>query len=161
MKLRVIGAPQRFGAEIGAHRRPLLTHSYKVSQKDFEARHLTETWSNMIKHFGHDGSVSYESFNLQFSGSVGDDLRRIGIAIGSSNDPSKRWPPAYWAQMIHLISDSYPELQIVLFGTVADKQLSNYIIENCPNSKMHDMTGRDVDQIPRIRICKLLISSRL
>ena len=44
--------------------------------------------------------------------------------------------------MIHLISDSYPELQIVLFGTVADKQLSNYIIENCSNSKMHDMTGK-------------------
>ena len=136
----LIGAPQRFGCVIGKTYRPVLSHYYSCSLEEFNSTHLTHTWGNMVKKFGLKEKISFKSFKIlnrpkKLSG-------KIGIAIGSSNEPNKRWSAEYWIEFIKLIMKSHPELQIFLYGTVNDYKQAKNILAECADFGIQSLIGK-------------------
>jgi len=136
----VVGSPQRFGLEFAGKSRPFLTNSLKVSTTDFNSRHLTKTWEQMIQAFGFLGKVTYEPFLLH-SSTTKKSVFKIGIALGSSNNPAKRWPTKYYIQLIHLICEYQSDICITLYGTKSDFLESRKILEASVNLPLKNLVG--------------------
>jgi heptosyltransferase II len=135
----VIGAPQRFGMQVGDKFRPFLTDKYKIDVKRFEGRHLCETWEKMVNLFGLDQKVTYEPFkglNLSLRGN------KIGIILGSSNNSQKRWKIDYWIGLIKLIQANDLNHKVSIYGTGDDSDYAEKILMTLGNSKIHDLTGK-------------------
>ena len=138
----LIGSPQRFGVEIAGNKRPLLTHSLKVSKKEFESRHLSKTWEAMIEQFGYKDKVNYEPFSFTHINKHQKNQIKIGVAIGSSNNPRKQWPVEHWSELIRLIKENHPTLDVFLYGVIHDKKLSSQIMENSGLKRANSFVGK-------------------
>ena len=138
----LIGSPQRLGLEFSNRKRLLLTNFYKVNKKAFNSKHLTKTWEDMIKEFGFLGKVSFEPFHLTTLREAKKDQFKIGIALGSSNNPSKQWPINYWIDLIRLLKKHYPRFEIYLFGMPSDIENSSLIIEKSNNVRIVNLVGK-------------------
>ena len=129
----IIGSPQRFGLKLSGKKRPFLTNSLTVKDAEFHSQHLTKTWEQMIRGFGFLGNVSYEPFVLSDFGRVQITSLKIGIALGSSNNPAKQWPVSEWIHLIKLLGEHESSIKVVLYGTKSDFGLSSRILtQDCP-----------------------------
>ena len=138
----LIGSPQRFGVEIAGNKRPFLTHSLKVPQKEFESRHLSKTWEAMIEQFGHKDKATYEPFSVTHINRHQKNQIKLGVAIGSSNNPRKQWPVKHWSELIRLINENHPTLDVFLYGVMHDKELSSQIMENSGLKRANCFVGK-------------------
>lgn len=128
----IIGSRQRLGLKFSCKKRPFLTDSFKIDRTDFNSQHLTKTWGQMIKKFGFLGNVSFEPFILKTSEEKKKDQLKIGIALGSSNNPAKQWPVDNWIQLVKLLGVHESDIQFVLYGMKSDYGLSSQILaQNC------------------------------
>ena len=128
----IIGSPQRLGLELSGKRRPFLTDSFKIDRTDFNSQHLTQTWGQMINKFGFLGKVSFEPVTFKNPKEKKKDQLKIGIALGSSNNPAKQWPVDNWIHLVQLLSEHESDIQFVLYGMKSDYGLSSQILaQNC------------------------------
>ena len=128
----IIGSPQRLGLELSGKKRPFLTDSFKIDRTDFNSQHLTQTWGQMINGFGFLGKVSFEPFIFKNPKEKKKDQLKIGIALGSSNNPAKQWPVDNWIQLVRLLGAHESDIQFVLYGMKSDYGLSSQILDqNC------------------------------
>ena len=128
----IIGTPQRLGLELSGKRRPFLTDSFKIDRTDFNSQHLTQTWGQMINKFGFIGKVSFEPFIFKNPKEKKKDQLKIGIALGSSNNPAKQWPVDNWIHLVKLLGEHESDIQFVLYGMKSDYGLSIQILaQNC------------------------------
>ena len=138
----IVGSPQRLGMEFSDRYRPFLSHSFKVGKTDFNSQHLTKTWEQMINEFGFLGKVTFEPFILNKPKGKKKNQLRIGIALGSSNNPSKQWPINCWIEFIRLINDHSRGCALYIFGMNSDIENSNLIVEECKNVEIINYCGK-------------------
>ena len=134
-----LSSSQRLGLCIGSKWRPLLTHKFNVPRLDFEGRHLSETWEMMAKAFGLKQKVSYKPFRMKLNS---QKEKKIGIAIGSSNNPIKQWKSASWLELCDLINEMYTNYSICIYGTNSDRDLSKELIRSSRMNKMKSLAGK-------------------
>jgi len=60
------------------------------------------------------------------------DRRQIVLAPGAEFGPAKRWPAAYFGELAKLILNRFPTAQIVLLGSVKDKEVCDEIFAMAP-----------------------------
>lgn len=138
----IIGSPQRFGLKFSGKQRPFLTNTLCVKDTEFHSRHLTKTWEQMIRKFGFSENVSYEPFALSSFDSVQRKSFKIGIALGSSNNPAKQWPVNHWVDLVKLIGEHDLGIRVVLFGTRSDFGLSRQILSHVCQNDIDDFVGQ-------------------
>ena len=139
----LIGAPFKLGLVVSPKERPLLTHSIRVSRNDFLKVHQTKTWERLVQSFGFDGEVCYEKFDILDSAKPkGVLLKRVGIAIGSSNQKEKQWPAEYWAEFINKFLLEMSDYQICLFGVARDSGLSQILMDLDPGERILNFVGK-------------------
>ena len=109
---------------------------------EFNSRHLTKTWEQMIQNFGYSGKVSYQPFSVNRSPQKNNSTIKVGIALGSSNNPKKRWPTSYYIELIKFISEYQKDVNISLFGTKADSFASSQILNGTYNFTVENYVGR-------------------
>lgn len=155
----IIGSPQRFGLELSGRKRSFLTNTLSVKDSEFHSQHLIKTWEQMIREFGFLGKVSYDPFALSVSGIVQRKSFKIGIALGSSNNPAKQWPVKHWINLIRLLFEHESDLQVVLYGTKSDSHLSSQILSSDFLNCIDDLVGQTsiVQLAKEFSACSLVI----
>ena len=158
----LIGAPQRLGLEIENKARFGLTDSFKINSSEFNSTHLTKTWEKMIRNFGFDENVSFESFhnNLHpLSFNTAKDKKVIGISLGSSNNPAKQWSVEKWSELILLIQEKYNIDHFILLGVNIDTPNSEEIEKLCVAVKINNRVGKTnlLQLIEEFRKCFMVI----
>ena len=155
----VIGAQQRFGLEIGRKKRWALTDKLRIKKNEFYSVHQTKSWEKLICNFGYNGNISLEPFKISQMQSEGDDRRRIGVAIGSSNNPSKQWPLRNWAEFLLLLRSKYPDSEIGLYGTSSDAIIAKEITTRCKDANIQDYVGKTTlsELLKHFSCCKIIV----
>ena len=67
---------------------------------------------------------------------------RIGLICGSENSPEKRWSVERWRELIALLFEAFPQLEIRLFGTAKDAAVTARVAENLDASRLVDRAGK-------------------
>ena len=155
----IIGSQQRFGLKLSGKKRPFLTNTLIVKDSEFHSQHLTETWEQMIREFGFLGNVSYKPFALNGFVKVERKSFKIGIALGSSNNPAKQWPDNNWIDLINLIGDHHCDIQVVLYGTKSEFGLSIQILSSICFPYVENLVGQTsiVQLAEEFTACSLVI----
>ncbi len=145
-------APQRFGIERPGKSRFKLTHRYKLPEQYDEAQHhQLSLWEDYLRHFGLNAPPDRSPLAAVSDRSQGP----IGLIAGSENLPAKRWPVNHWRALIAAL----PGQTFVLFGTAADRAITDRIAEGHPADRVENLAGRtDLNQFAeRLRTCRLLV----
>lgn len=157
----IIGSPQRFGLKLSGKKRPFLTNALCIDLAEFNSQHLTITWESMIRKFGFLENISYEPFMLSVSDRVKTvtTTLKIGIALGSSNNPAKQWPVNSWIQLIHLLVERESDIKVVLYGTKSDFGLSSQILAQNRFNVIRNLVGQTsvVQLAEEFSACTLVI----
>lgn len=139
----IIGAKLRFGM-VRKHLRPLLNARWKVPE-EMTQFHQTRVWEGLLRNFGLKEETDLSALP-RLEGPKGKSIEkiRIGLAPGSNNTPSKRWPVESWIVICeNLISESQgKEITLELFGTNQDKSLCASIKHSLPSSLCIDHAGK-------------------
>ena len=135
------GAAHRFGLKLPGRQRPLLTHSYEPEPKLLKgegALHQSEIWTRMCKRFGLGEKVDYSPLVE----SEDPSRLKIGIVLGSENNPAKRWPTDNWSELCRLFLESGDSLAVTLYGTDKEKSDAYRISSELKAPRLTDMTGK-------------------
>ncbi len=146
------GAPQRFGIERPGKRRFRLTHHYPLPKAyDETQHHQLSLWEDYLRHFGLNAPPDRSPLAAVRDRRAGP----IGLIAGSENQPAKRWPVNHWRALI----EELPGHRFVLFGTAADRAITDRIAEGYPASRVENLAGRtDLNAFAeRLRACSLLV----
>jgi ADP-heptose:LPS heptosyltransferase/lauroyl/myristoyl acyltransferase len=153
----LMGATHRLGVQMPSTKRPLLSNVFKVplGSVNFQETHQVVIWEKMARHFGLSSKVSYAP--LFSEGNVG--ASKIGILLGSSNNPSKCWSSDRWTNLCKLYLAECKELQIFLYGTTNDTKVGLEVIEECKTKQIVNMTGETslLELIKEFTSCKFII----
>ena len=84
---------------------------------------------------------------------------KIGIALGSSNNPAKQWPVNSWIQLIHLLVERESDIKVVLYGTKSDFGLSSQILAQNRFNVIRNLVGQTsvVQLAEEFSACTLVI----
>jgi heptosyltransferase II len=155
LEATLAGCPQRFGILKPGRKRPLLTSAYRVPPGFDEAHHhQLEVWENFLRHFGLHVPVDSSPFPAPAAASQNPP---IGLIAGSENDPSKRWPAAYWRRLI----EAFPSERFVLFGTAADAAITSAVAAGLDPARVSDLAGKTdlMAFAAALSGCRLLVSN--
>lgn len=146
--------PQRFGLVRPGHPRPLLTHGYRrPSGTDPRTQHQLDEWVELVRHFGLEVPIDRRPSNSPAPGGA----PRVGLICGSENHPAKRWPATHWSALIQ----RFPDVSFVLFGTPADRAITDTVTAACAGARVENLAGRTTlrDFGERLRTCTVLVSN--
>lgn len=147
-------APQRFGIQRPGKPRFRLTHRFRLDGGHDEARmHQLALWENFLRHFGLRAAPDRRPLVARSGPGNGP----IGLIAGSENLPAKRWPVRHWRALI----EALPGQSFILFGTIADRVITESVASGLPVDRVEDLAGRtDLMQfIDRLQSCRLLIAN--
>lgn len=143
LEARIIGAPQRFGMLRAGKKRPFLTDVWNVPANiDERENHQTHVWLQCLRYFGLKEEIDYTSYSNLFNIDVNKKQESIGLICGTENSPEKRWPINHWRQLINLFLKNHPELNIYLFGTPRDKEVTSQVSEGFDANKVINLAGK-------------------
>ncbi len=145
-------APQRFGIERPGRSRFKLTHRFTLPVNyDERQHHQLSLWEDFLRHFG----LAAPPDCSPLAPVANRDRGPIGLIAGSENLPAKRWPVEHWRALIAAL----PGQSFVLFGTAADRAITDQIAEGFPVDRVENLAGRtDLTQFAeRLRHCRLLV----
>ncbi len=134
-----IGAEKRLGMVYPGRYRPLLTGGYRLGafKDELDATHQTALLEDFLKSFDLIDSVDAAPFILEGTERV---QNRVGIIAGSSNNPQKCWAAENWCRMLDGLSGQVPGCEFVLFGTDADREISEAVLKGS-KAAIRDRTG--------------------
>ncbi|MEM7100114.1 MAG: glycosyltransferase family 9 protein [Pseudomonadota bacterium] len=147
--------PHRFGMRRPGKPRPLLTDAYRLGKELDETQiHQTIVWSKMAVAYGMAETVDLSPFGADSNTAAG----RIGLICGTENAPEKRWPVASWRELIDLLLQAYPAVQIALYGTPNDRLITDQVSEGHPADRVANLAGQtDLAQFcDALRSCDLV-----
>ena len=158
------GCRQRISMVRPGKWRPLLTTKWKVpADLDESQVHQMSVWEQMLQSFKLGGPLDLTTIPLADSGQADappTEGKVIGLICGTENDPSKRWPIARWRELIKQIHTRWPEVQIKLFGTARDAQITQQVAAGMAEH-VEDVAGKtDLIEFTRaLSRCALLVSN--
>ncbi|MGF1484678.1 MAG: glycosyltransferase family 9 protein [Opitutales bacterium] len=142
LEAKRIGAPQRFGLRRPGKRRPLLTHGWDVPADLDEAQlHQTHLWQRFLEHFGLNAAPDYAPFSLPLKDTAPTVDQAIGWICGTENNPEKRWPIEHWRALAQAVLDVNLIEQVVLFGTPADRAITERVAQGFPAERILNRAG--------------------
>ena len=132
--------PQRFGMLRSGKRRPLLTTAFSLPASVDEAQcHQTHVWEKMARSYGLCEPLDYSPVA---SVSIEKVPHRVGLICGTENAPEKRWPVAYWRSLIALLTEANPELEVLLYGTPADRSITDAVCDGFAPEQVRNLAGQ-------------------
>lgn len=153
----LMGATHRLGLQMPGKIRPLLTNVCKVhpGSFNFEETHQVVIWEKMANYFGLSSKVNYSP--LSSEGNAGEF--KIGILLGSSNNPNKCWSSDRWTDICKLYLAECKELRIFLYGTGNDTKAALEVIEDCKTNQIVNMVGETtlLELIKEFTSCKFIL----
>jgi lipopolysaccharide heptosyltransferase II len=131
---------QRFGMIRQGKRRPLLTDPYVLPIDIDEVQvHQTAIWEMMARRYGLEEALDYSPVQLTH---INRKSNRIGLICGTENSPEKRWPVAHWRRLIEQLIAAKPEVEIVLYGTPADREITDAVCRGFTPEQVSNLAGQ-------------------
>lgn len=158
----IIGATVRLGIYNKHKRSPLLTDVFKFGPEcDKTNIHQTEYWGKFLQAYGLTQNINYTpyKFCLELSSKPTKEYS-IGLMCGSSNNPSKRWPLNDWKILIERLIHRYPGIQMYLYGSKQDIQITEKIALGFGKQNIQQECGTTtiLDLCKRIQSNELIIT---
>ncbi|MDR0715348.1 MAG: hypothetical protein LBF25_00985 [Puniceicoccales bacterium] len=125
----IINASVRLGI-VNDHPRPLLTDAFNFGPNfDQSSVHQTKILATFLRAYGLKSNINYTPYKICLELEPERSARHsIGMICGSSNNPSKRWPVSHWKILIERLLNTYPGIQVKLYGTSLDSKLADKIM---------------------------------
>lgn len=135
---------QRMGMVRPSKWRPLLNTPYRLPEDIDEANlHQTRVWEKMARAYGLRGPLDFSSLNVECTTHT---VTQIGFICGTENTPEKRWPVAHWRALIARLLEEYPEIDVILYGTAGDRQITDQVADGFPSGSIRNLAGKtDLD----------------
>lgn len=131
---------QRFGMVRPGKWRPLLTDPFRLPEDVDETEiHQTEVWLKMARYYGMEQAVDYSPAVNEEVPKVGT---KVGLICGTENSPEKRWPISHWRQLVDGLLQANPAIQIVLYGTPLDREITDQVCEGFDGERVANMAGQ-------------------
>lgn len=127
----LIGATHRFGLQNRKCKRYLLTDPFRISniEQSKTKYHQCFIWEKMAKSYGLKSKVSYKPLVPSRINST----FKLGIIVGSSNNPQKCWSAANWANLCKLLMHYNGTFNFFLYGTKGDASIASKIVDQLPD----------------------------
>ncbi len=121
LEAKLAGIPIRAGIVRDKKPRPLLTHKWFVpADLNLAETHQTRLWERWLRRrHGLTAPLDFAPIKL-----AQQKENRIGLICGSENSPEKRWSVARWREFVAIVSKKFPTLEIFLFGTKKDAEIT-------------------------------------
>lgn len=131
---------QRFGMIRPGKRRPLLTDPYHLPAEIDETQlHQTAVWEQMAQRYGLEAPLDYSPVVVA---DVQRVPQRIGLICGTENAPEKRWPVAHWRTLVEQLIAANPQVDIVLYGTPADRTITDAVCAGFAPEQVRNLAGQ-------------------
>ena len=132
--------PQRFGMVRPGKKRQLLTEPYGLpADVDETTTHQTRVWELMMQRYG----LVEPLHTRPLPREVPVRARpQIAMICGTENAPEKRWPTSHWRALIEQLIAIVPEVEIVLFGTPADRAITDKVADGFPAAAIQNLAGK-------------------
>jgi heptosyltransferase-2 len=132
--------PQRMGMIRPGKKRRLLTEPYALPADVNETTtHQTHVWELMLQCYGLVEPLDYRPLPREESVRV---RPQVAMICGTENAPEKRWPINYWRALVEQLLATVPEVEVVLFGTPADRVITAQVADGFPESAIRNLAGR-------------------
>ena len=147
VEAKLSGAPVRCGMIRAGHPRPLLTRAWRVpADLDLAKNHQTLVWARWLRERCELlEAPDFSPLRLDVpAGTPAEKEKpfRVGLICGSENSPEKRWSVERWRELIALLFEAFPQLEIRLFGTAKDAAVTARVAENLDASRLIDRAGK-------------------
>ena len=134
------GARMRAGMVRPGKPRPLLTRKWNVPENlDLTKNHQTRVWERWLRE-RHDLRASLDFSPIKLANAEPTAFR-IGLICGTENSPEKRWSVERWRELIALLCEKFPQLEIYLFGTAKDGAITAQVAAG-QDEKIVDRAGK-------------------
>ena len=131
--------PQRLGMIRPGKKRQLLTKPYFLpADLDETTKHQTEVWELMMRRYGLRESLDCSP--LPRDTSLGRP--QVAMICGTENAPEKRWPISHWRVLIEQLLAAQPEVEVLLFGTPADRAITDQVADGFPEGAIQNLAGK-------------------
>jgi len=131
---------QRFGMIRPGKRRPLLTDPYVLPADIDEVQmHQTVIWEMMARRYGLEEDLDYSPIQVT---RINRKLNRVGLICGTENSPEKRWPVTHWRKLVEQLIEAKPEVEIVLYGTPADREITDAVCYGFAPEQVSNLAGQ-------------------
>jgi lipopolysaccharide heptosyltransferase II len=132
--------PQRMGMIRPGKKRQLLTDPYELSTDvDETTTHQTQVWELMLQRYGLVESLDTSPLPREESVRA---RPQVAMICGTENAPEKRWPISHWRALVGQLLATVPEVEIVLFGTPADRVITDQVADGFPGGAIQNLAGK-------------------
>ncbi|TVP79854.1 MAG: hypothetical protein EA353_05325 [Puniceicoccaceae bacterium] len=130
--------PRRYGMVRPGKRRPLLTQAFALPATVDETQiHQTSVWEQMARFYGLREPLDVRPVQT----SVPQRPGCVGLICGTENFPGKRWPITHWRGLVQGLLESDLVTEIVLYGTPADRAITNQVCDGFDTARVHNRAG--------------------
>ncbi|MDA8735986.1 hypothetical protein N9M57_01240 [Opitutales bacterium] len=131
--------PQRMGMVRPGKKRKLLTDSYFLPEHiDETTQHQTHVWELMLQSYGLVEPLDTAPLPRE---EVARARPHVAMICGTENAPEKRWPISHWRALIEQLIVAVPEIEILLFGTPADRVITDQVADGFPPEAIRNLAG--------------------
>jgi heptosyltransferase-2 len=67
---------------------------------------------------------------------------QVAMICGTENAPEKRWPISHWRALVGQLLATVPEVEIVLFGTPADRVITDQVADGFSGGAIQNLAGK-------------------
>jgi lipopolysaccharide heptosyltransferase II len=132
--------PQRMGMIRPGKKRQLITDPYLLPPEiDETTTHQTQVWELMLQRYGLVESLDTSPLPREESVRA---RPQVAMICGTENAPEKRWPMSHWRALVGQLLATVPEVEIVLFGTPADRVITDQVADGFPGGAIQNLAGK-------------------
>jgi len=132
--------PQRMGMIRPGKKRQLITDPFLLPPEiDETTTHQTQVWELMLQRYGLLESLNTGPLPRE------EPVRarpQVAMICGTENAPEKRWPISHWRALVGQLLATVPEVEIVLFGTRADRVITDQVADGFPSGAIQNLAGK-------------------
>ena len=132
--------PQRMGMVRPGKKRQLITDPYLLPPEiDETQEHQTHVWELMLQSYGLVESLDTSPLPRE------EPVRarpQVAMICGTENAPQKRWPISHWRALVEQLLAAVPEVEIMLFGTPADRVITDQVADGFPEGAIENLAGK-------------------
>ncbi|WP_162029234.1 MULTISPECIES: glycosyltransferase family 9 protein [unclassified Lentimonas] len=131
--------PQRMGMIRPGKKRQLLTKPYYLpADIDETTTHQTAVWEMMLERYGLRAPLDCAPLPRE----APSGRPQVAMICGTENAPEKRWPISHWRALIEQLLVAQPEVEVLLFGTPADRAITDQVAEGLPAGSIQNLAGK-------------------
>ncbi len=131
--------PQRMGMIRPGKKRQLITKPYFLpAEIDETTQHQTHVWELMMQRYGLAAPLDITPLPRDLP----EGRPQVAMICGTENAPEKRWPISHWRALIEQLLAAVPEVEVVLFGTPADRAITDQVADGFPEGSIQNVAGK-------------------